>query len=386
MASYDDRERDYYQVLALSEKRTLELVDRIVSALVQHRSRVTMLTIVHWLPNEWQCIEDPEVMDYFHSELEAQRASAAADVDDAKGAAAAAAGETHRIDRLDFSAALGGNEDDYHCAMAMLDFLDVRFYCSYITRTSGVVYLKPQRKPRAKRGFFDALGDLIQGRGTPWRVVEYRVVLDLVLTMFSRRENALQLASAMRYGAARQDAEPGLALSDTSRQPQPLKPRSALTGSAARSRSDSANVRSAASAHSNEATKSLSASVVERSRSPIISAVAGSPERAVSANSRSSPNRVSPLGSASASASVTEFAPPASASSSASSSSSIELVERRDSPPATPRAVLTCAPVALRSSGSGPRRRIMTQAPAPSQRRSLSDTSGSSSRSKLPGV
>lgn len=353
MASYDERERDYYEVLALSEAQSLALVERIVSALVQRRSRVPILSVVHWLPNEWQCLDDPAAIDFFHGAIERERGEN--DVSD----------DTRRIERLDFSAALGGNERDYHRAMAMLDFLDVRFYCSYITRTVGTVYIKPQRKPAVHRGLFDWIGDVVHGRGTAWRVVEYRIVLDLVLTMFARRENALQLASAMRYGVAA--SESGAArkreLADPQAQAQAqahahAQTKGVLSGSnSIRSRSDSINVRSAASAHSSERT-SVTMSMSERSRSPNMSV------RVSGALSRSASDASFPVNAESASGSAS-----ASGSGSSSSTPSVELLEPRSSPPPGPRARASAQP-APSSAPSGPARRVIMRQPIIRQWRS----------------
>lgn len=339
MTTYDERERAFYKVLALPETVAVKLVDRIVEALVQGRSRITMLTVVHWLPDEWQCLDDPDQMDFFHKELESQRAAVAADMDPN---APAAPGETRRIDRGDFSAELGGAEDDYRRAMGMLDFLDVRFYSSYITRTSGTVFVKTARKQGIQRSFFHALADLFQGRGTARRVVEYRIVLDLVLTLFTRRESALQLASAMRFGglitsataagtgtgtnvsaSASASASVGIGLgigANSGRRDSGSSSVSTLaplrsTGSGG-SRSASVNIRSTVSAHSSE-----------HSRSPNITVRL--PERATSAASETSET-------------VTLASSVEKLSSSSSSSPDVEILPpRQPSPPSTPKQIST---------------------------------------------
>ena len=184
MTSYDDREKEYYNVIAMPSVRALELVDHIIGALVQRRMRLPLLTIIHWLPDRWQCLTRLDDIERFHQLL---------DKDGAR--------TTERIDRLDFSAALGDNERHYHRAVSLLDFLDTRLFCSYIVRTNATLQVAPDPADAGARGsgVLRALSAFFGVDDPTCAVREYRVVVDFPMTMSMRRESALQIAAATRY-------------------------------------------------------------------------------------------------------------------------------------------------------------------------------------------
>lgn len=223
MTSYEDHEKEYYAVIAMPSGRALELVDHIIAALGQRRMRLPLLTLIHWLPDRWQCLTELGDMEHFHALFEAD-----------------ATHTSRRLDRIDFSAELGDNERHYHHAMSLLDFLDVRLFCSYIVRTTGVVRINER-----PRGVMGALAEFFGIEARTCAVHEYRIVVDFPLTLSMRRETALQLATATRY------------------QPPAVSASEVTTVSMGRvpSVSESMNVRSTMSGHSGRSTSQTSLSL-----------------------------------------------------------------------------------------------------------------------------
>lgn len=237
MTSYQEHERAYYDNFGLSDEQTAALIQRIRDAQSEQRPRLSLVSFVHWAGGHWECYDTDERVAAFHRAVCADKART-----------------SQCITRVDLSVALTAQDRFYQYAAALLDHLDVCFFCSYVVHSRAHVVIPDRSR-------WSGLARFLGAREATCALDEYCIVVDFPLTLTMRRGSELQKASSFLFGDLTASTRPAASASASASVSALGAPRAAAAAATvtqahapvvvwSRSNSHSHDVQSRMSAHS----------------------------------------------------------------------------------------------------------------------------------------